>query len=151
MNPSIGVNSSRSIKSITLENCHLDKSQLQDLGLRSKTITKLDISSNQLGDCGPELAILLKGLPQLDDLKIARNRLTQRTLECFDLDLQKIRSLNLSDNIGIGQSGISALGSILSDQPALETLILRLVSSFFNRPHKLSALVGIVVLGARIS
>ena len=125
LNSKIGVNSSKSLKSIALENCHLDKSQLQDLGLKSKTITKLDISSNQLGDCGPELAILLKGLPRLEDLKIARNRLTQRTLECYDLDLQRIRILNLSDNIGIGQSGISALGSILSDQPALESLILR--------------------------
>ena len=121
------------MKSIALENCHLDKSQLQDLGLKSKTVIKLDISSNQLGDCGPELATLLRGLPRLEDLKVTRNRLTHRTLECYDLDLQRIRNLNLSDNIGIGQSGISALGSILSDQPALEVLVLRQGSSRINR------------------
>ena len=40
-----------------------------------------------------------------------------------------MRSLNLSDNLGIGAVGISSLKFLLTDQPALETLILSRISN----------------------
>ena len=93
-----------------------------------ETVNQILVSKISNLNCRP-LYQVLDGLPRLEELKIARNRLTHRTLECFDLKFGNLRSLNLSDNLGIGAVGISSLKFLLTDQPALETLILSRISN----------------------
>lgn len=110
------VNQSKNIISLTLENCQLTCEHLDRIKLKSKSLTRLDLSSNKLGDCGAELATVLNGLPRLDTLKITRNRLSHKTLECYDVKLGELRCLNMSDNLDIGAAGLSSLQFLLSDQ-----------------------------------
>ena len=86
-----GLSKARNLNKVILESCHLTKDLLGQMKIDSSNVKELDLSSNQLGDCGPELASFLKGFTSLQSLKLARNRITHKTLECYDLNFTNLR------------------------------------------------------------
>ena len=50
------INEAKNVTSLVLENCQLTREPLSQLQLRSKSLAKLDLSGNKMGDCGAELA-----------------------------------------------------------------------------------------------
>lgn len=117
-----GFSKAKNLNKVILESCHLTKDLIGQMKVENSNVKELDLSSNQLGDCGKELASFLKGFTSLRSLKLARNRITHKTLECYDLNFTNLRCLNLSLNIGIGSTGIIWLKNLLSQESSIENL-----------------------------
>ena len=86
-----GLSKAKNLTKVILESCHLTKDLLSQMKVENSNVKELDLSSNQLGDCGQELASFLKGFTSLQSLKLARNRITHKTLECYDLNFTNLR------------------------------------------------------------
>jgi len=85
-----------------------------------KSLRLLDLSSNGIGDCGAELSKILLKFPNLEELRLARNKLSDVTFE--NLDLSKLLCLNISQNLHIGSMGLENIRYCLRDAPMLHTL-----------------------------
>ena len=88
-----GLSKAKNLNKVILESCHLTKDLIGQMKIDSSNVKELDLSSNQLGDCGNELASFLKGFISLRSLKLARNRITHKTLECYDLNFTNLRKV----------------------------------------------------------
>ena len=95
-----GLSKAKNLNKVILESCHLTKDLIGQMKIDSSNVKELDLSSNQLGDCGNELASFLKGFTSLRSLKLARNRITHKTLECYDLNFTNLRKVDVSDGGG---------------------------------------------------
>ena len=89
-----GLSKAKNLTKVILESCHLTKDLLTQMKVENSNVKELDLSSNQLGDCGQELASFLKGFTSLQSLKLARNRITHKTLECYDLNFTNLRMVS---------------------------------------------------------
>ena len=87
----VGLSKSKNLNKIVLESCRLTKDLISQMQVENSNVKEIDLSSNQLGDCGEELASFLKGFKSLYSLKLARNRLTHTTFDCFELNFSNLR------------------------------------------------------------